>query len=116
VFFVELVYERSKDVFQRLGVQQLPFVFHWGPDAVVREGRSIKIPKSSEVRAADTLSRCGVGCSAECCLFVELLLCCAAFALAVCAWAGAGACVSAAGKDINSIVLDGNGCVSWCDE
>jgi hypothetical protein len=52
VFFAELVYERSKDVFQRLGVQQLPFVFHWGPDAVVREGRSIKIPKSSEVSGA----------------------------------------------------------------
>lgn len=69
VFFVELVYERNKDMFQRLGVQQLPFAFHWGPDAVVREGRSIKIPKSSEcgpsIKAypwpAEELLRCTTG-------------------------------------------------------
>ncbi|KAF6261066.1 hypothetical protein COO60DRAFT_821537 [Scenedesmus sp. NREL 46B-D3] len=68
-FFIELVYERSKDVFQRLGVQQLPFVFHWGPDAVVREGRSIKVAKSSEcgpsIKAypwpAEELLRCATG-------------------------------------------------------
>jgi hypothetical protein len=69
VFFVELVYERNKDVFQRLGVQQLPFAFHWGPDAVVREGRSIKIPKSSEVRGVRA-AMCAVlscmGCAVVC--------------------------------------------------
>eukprot|EP00878_Enallax_costatus_P013988 GHUV01014628.1.p1 GENE.GHUV01014628.1~~GHUV01014628.1.p1 ORF type:complete len:325 (+),score=65.92 GHUV01014628.1:255-1229(+) len=48
VFFVELVYERSKDVFQRLGVTQLPYIFNWGPDATAKEGRGIKLSKSVE--------------------------------------------------------------------
>lgn len=52
VFFVELMYERCKDVFMRLGIQQLPYAFHWGPEAVAKEGRSIKISKASEVGAA----------------------------------------------------------------
>lgn len=49
VFFVELVYERSKDVFQRLGVTQLPYIFNWGPEASAKEGRGIKLSKSAEV-------------------------------------------------------------------
>jgi hypothetical protein len=90
VFFIELVYERSKDVFRRLGVQQLPFVFHWGPEAVAREGRSIKIPKSSEVRVAGVamcaelgveLLRCAMGRTALCAVLCGL---CRAVCCAVC--------------------------------
>ncbi|KAF8058060.1 OST3 [Scenedesmus sp. PABB004] len=48
IFFVELIFERTKDVIKRLGVNSLPFAFHWDPAAVVKEGRSIKLAKTSE--------------------------------------------------------------------
>jgi hypothetical protein len=49
VFLAELLYERSKSVLTRLNVKSLPLIFHWGPESVAREGRSIKLPKASKV-------------------------------------------------------------------
>lgn len=49
VFFAELSYEGSKELYKRLNVKSLPFIFHWGPEAVAKEGRSIKISKASQV-------------------------------------------------------------------
>jgi hypothetical protein len=36
-------------VVTRLNVKSLPFIFHWGPDAVAKEGRSIKLAKGAKV-------------------------------------------------------------------
>ena len=52
LFFVELGFERSQPLFERLGVKQLPFIFHWGPAAPLRPGKKIALPKSEQVRAA----------------------------------------------------------------
>lgn len=49
VFFAELSYEGSKELYKRLNVKSLPFIFHWGAEAVAKEGRSIKISKASQV-------------------------------------------------------------------
>lgn len=48
VFFIELNYENSKELYKRLNVKSLPFIFHWGPESSAKEGRSIKLSKSSQ--------------------------------------------------------------------
>jgi hypothetical protein len=50
VFFAELSYEGSKELYKRLNVKSLPFIFSWGPESVAKEGRSIKINKASQVQ------------------------------------------------------------------
>lgn len=52
IFFAELTYENSKELYKRLNVKALPFIFHWGPESSAKEGRSIKLSKSSQVRAS----------------------------------------------------------------
>ena len=49
IFFVELGFERSQPLFERMGVRQLPFVFHWGPAAALRPGKKIAVPKNEQV-------------------------------------------------------------------
>jgi len=49
VFFVELLYEKSKDVYQRLGITRFPHLYYWKPTISVAPGRAIKIPKGSDV-------------------------------------------------------------------
>jgi oligosaccharyltransferase complex subunit gamma len=48
IFFAELSYEGSKELYKRLNVKSLPFIFSWGPESVAKEGRSIKINKASQ--------------------------------------------------------------------
>jgi hypothetical protein len=57
VFFVELNYENSKELYKRLNVKSLPFIFHWGPESSAKEGRSIKLSKSSQVRRCSSSAR-----------------------------------------------------------
>lgn len=61
IFFAELTYENSKELYKRLNVKALPFIFHWGPESSAKEGRSIKLSKSSQVRTwgvAAAAARC----------------------------------------------------------
>eukprot|EP00775_Hariotina_reticulata_P013474 gene13474-13600_t len=48
VFFVELLYEKSKDVYQRLGITRFPHLYYWGPKITVTPGRAIKLPKGND--------------------------------------------------------------------
>jgi hypothetical protein len=54
IFFAELSYEGSKELYKRLNVKSLPFIFYWGPESVAKEGRSIKISKASQVQQQPT--------------------------------------------------------------
>jgi len=51
IFFAELDFDHSKELYVRLNIKQLPFIFYWGPEAVAKDGRSIKISKASQVCA-----------------------------------------------------------------
>lgn len=49
IFFAELDFDHSKELYVRLNIKQLPFIFYWGPESVAKDGRSIKISKASQV-------------------------------------------------------------------
>lgn len=52
IFFVDLIYEESQEVFHRLNVQQLPYVFLWSPQATFKRGGMIEPPVSDKLSNA----------------------------------------------------------------
>lgn len=49
MFFVELFFEKSQPLFERLGANSLPFVFHWSPTMSARSGNKVNIPDEAKV-------------------------------------------------------------------
>lgn len=54
VFFVDMWHDDAAPVFQRLGLQSLPVLFHWGPKQSGKPGKRVALPDSA---------RCGAGVS-----------------------------------------------------
>lgn len=55
IFFVDVSFDSSRDLFKRLGIQGLPMVFHWGPSAVAKKKMTLSDSRKVKTLAAGLL-------------------------------------------------------------